>query len=119
MTGAVTPLRVIYGEPLRIRVQSRGRHFGKGHLWPLGRPALRGPCRASDADRLAQGKVILAASTFRRLKMRWDLCSGTSMTAQFRCSSTEILITSAKRLFATKSAKTRHPVGPPVHCEVA
>ena len=54
------------------------------------RPALREPCRPSAPgclELVRQGKVILAASTFRRLKMRWDPCSGTSITAQSRCSS--------------------------------
>jgi hypothetical protein len=55
--------------------------MGSGDYGLWGPPALRGPCRASAAGCLAQGKVILAASTFRRLKMRWDLCSGTSITA--------------------------------------
>jgi hypothetical protein len=57
-----------------------------------GPPALREPCRPSAASCLelvcvAQGKVILAASTFRREKVRWDPCTGTSITAQSRCSS--------------------------------
>src|SRR6202022_1027070 len=63
-----------------IRVQSRGRPFGKGRLWPLGGPALREPCRPKAVGGLelvcsAQGRVILAGSTFRREKMRLDPCT--------------------------------------------
>jgi hypothetical protein len=53
---------------------------------------LREPCRPKAAGGLelvglAQGKVILAGSTFRREKMRLDPRTGTSITAQSRCSS--------------------------------
>jgi transposase len=41
MTGVVTPCGSSMASRYAIRVQSRGRHFGKGHLWALGRPALR------------------------------------------------------------------------------
>src|ERR1700730_19115662 len=38
------PLRGIYGERYYpIRVQSRGRPFGKGHLWPPGTASLARP----------------------------------------------------------------------------
>ena len=52
----------------------------------------REPCRPKAAGGLelvglAQGKVILAGSTFRREKMRLDPCTGTSIAAQSRCSS--------------------------------
>jgi hypothetical protein len=93
------PLRGIYGERYYpIRVQSRGRPFGKGHLWPPGTASLARPrpsilwlfneCFGAATVRVventamgtvpilksgrgkllcfAQGKVILAASTFRR-----------------------------------------------------
>ena len=70
-----------------IKVESfssnRGAHSSARDTYGLwGRPALRDPRRPSAADWLelvclAQGKVILAASTFRREKMRWDLCRGT------------------------------------------
>ena len=45
---------------------------------------MRDPYRPSaavclDLFCLAQGKVILAGSIFRREKMRWDLCTGTSV----------------------------------------
>jgi hypothetical protein len=65
-----------------IRVQSRGRPFGKGRLWPLGGPALREPCRLKAVGGLelvclAQGKVILAGSTFRREKVRLEPRTGT------------------------------------------
>src|SRR6476646_6560881 len=95
MTG-VCPPPVIYGEPLPLFDSNRGVDSSPRDTYGLGGPpALREPCRPSAASCLelvclAQGKVILAASTFRRLNMRWDLCSGTSMTAQFRHSSTSL-----------------------------
>jgi hypothetical protein len=67
--------------------------FGKGHLWPLGMASLARPLPYAQALRFAstyQGKVILAGSTFRREKMRLDPCTGTSISAQSRCSSTRL-----------------------------
>jgi hypothetical protein len=58
--------------------------------------SLRDPCRPKAAGGLelvglaAQGNVILAGSTFRREKMRLDPCTGPSITAQSRCSSTSL-----------------------------
>src|SRR5580693_1340610 len=92
MTGLAPP-PVIYGEPLPLFDSNRGADSSPRDTYGLGgRPALRDPCRPSAAGCLepvclAQGKVILAASTFRREKVRWDPCNGTSITAQSRCSS--------------------------------
>jgi hypothetical protein len=58
-----------------------------------GRPALRDPCRVRgylEIVCLAQGRVIFAGSTFRREKMRCDLFTGRSITAQSRCNSTSL-----------------------------
>jgi hypothetical protein len=72
MTGVPAPLRVIYGEPLPHWGPIAGQTLRQGDTYGLGgSPALREPCRASAASCLelvclAQGKVILAASTFRR-----------------------------------------------------
>jgi hypothetical protein len=42
------PLRVIYESLYPIRVRSRGRLLGKGHLWPLGRPSFASPLAGCD-----------------------------------------------------------------------
>jgi hypothetical protein len=93
MTG-VWPPPVIYGAPLPLFDSNRGRGadssprdtYGLG-----GPPALREPCRPKAAGGLelvglAQGKVILAGSTFRE-KMRLDPRTGTWPTRQasIRC----------------------------------
>jgi len=71
MTGAVTPC----GSSMASRYafgSNRGADTSARDIYGLwGRPALRDPCRPSGAGCLeliclAQGKVILAASTFRR-----------------------------------------------------
>ena len=62
-----TPPTVIYGEPLPLFDSNRGADPSARDIYGLwGPPALRGPCRACAAGCLAQGKVILAVSTFRR-----------------------------------------------------
>ena len=71
MTGSAPP-PVIYGEPLPLFDSNRGADSLARDTYDLrGRPALRDPCRPSTAGCLelvclAQGKVILAGSTFRR-----------------------------------------------------
>ena len=70
MTGS-GPLRSYMASPYLYWLHSRGKLFAKGHLWPRWTPALREPCRPKAAGSLelvgvAQDKVILAASTFRR-----------------------------------------------------
>ena len=81
--------------------KSRGRLFAKGHLWALGTmgsgdrqlceaPAAQGGAVGPELVCLAQGRMIFAGSTFRRSKMRCDLFTGRSITAQSRCSSTSL-----------------------------
>jgi hypothetical protein len=72
LTRGLAPLRSSMGRPYLFD-SSRGADTSARDTYGLGGlPALRDPC-PSAAGCLAQGKVILAASTFRRLKMRWDL----------------------------------------------
>ena len=73
MTGVLTPRGSSIGEPLPLFGSNRGADPSAKDIYGLlwGRPALRDPCRPSGAGCLeliclAQGKVILAASTFRR-----------------------------------------------------
>ena len=90
------PPSVIYGEPLPLFDSNRGADSSPRDTYGLGGPpALGEPCRPKAAGGLelvglAQGKVILAGSTFRREKMRLDRSTGTSITAQSRCSSTSL-----------------------------
>src|SRR5580704_13739351 len=91
MTG-VWPPPVTYGEPLPLFDSDRGADSSPRDTYGLGgRPSLREPCRPSAAGWqlvcLVHGKVIFAGSTLRREKMRLDPCTGTSITAQSRCSS--------------------------------
>ena len=84
MTGVWPPLRSSMASPyLSIRLQSRSKLFAKGHLWPRGTASFREPCRRSAAGGLelvglAQGKVILAGSTFRRKRYAWIHVEGRS-----------------------------------------
>ena len=72
MTGVVTPLGVIYGEPLPLLAPIGGEDSSPRDTYGVGgRPALREPCHPGAAGCvarvcLAQGKVILATSAFRR-----------------------------------------------------
>ena len=75
----------LYSTPIAEQTSSPRDTYGLG-----GRPALREPYRSVGGLELvclAQGRVILAGSTLRREKMRLDPCTGTSITAQSRCSS--------------------------------
>jgi hypothetical protein len=90
----LTPPPVICGEPLPLFDSNHGADTSARDIYGLGgRPALREPCSPKAAGGLelvglAQGNVILVGSTFRREKTRLDPCTGTSITAQSRCSST-------------------------------
>src|SRR5580692_9691563 len=92
----LAPPPVIYGEPSSLFDSNRGADSSPRDTYGLGGPpALREPCRPKAAGGLelvglAQGNVILAGSTFRREKMRLDPSTGTSITAQSRCSSTSL-----------------------------
>jgi hypothetical protein len=70
------PPPVIYGEPLPPFDSNRGADTSARDTYGLGRrPALREPYRPVgrlELVCLAQGRVILAGSTFRREKMRLD-----------------------------------------------
>src|SRR3984893_11557618 len=93
MTGVLTPC----GSSMRASTlfeSNREADSSVRDTYGLGgRPAWRDPCRVRgylEIVCLAQGRVIFLASTFRREKMRCELCSGTSITAQSRCSSTSL-----------------------------
>ena len=80
--GNGRPPTLLLGPPGHLwrRLQSRGRPPGKGHLWALGTASFARPlppkgCGRPRASLLAQGRVILAGSTFRREKMRLDPCT--------------------------------------------
>ena len=96
MTGVWPPLRSSMASPYLYSTPIRGANSSPRDTYgPGGPPALREPCRPKAAGGLelvglAQGNVILAGSTFRREKMRLDPCTGTSITAQSRCSSTSL-----------------------------
>src|SRR4029077_17021154 len=93
MTGVWLPLRSPMASPYLYSAPDRGADSSPRDTYGLGGlPALREPYRPKAAGGLelvglAQGKVILAGSTFRREKMRLDPSTGTSITAQSRCTS--------------------------------
>jgi hypothetical protein len=78
MTGVLPPYGHLWRALTFIRLQSRGRPLARDIYGLWGRPALREPYRpvgGLELVCLAQGRVILAGSTFRREKMRLDPCT--------------------------------------------
>jgi hypothetical protein len=76
----LAPPPVIYGEPLPYSGPIAGQTLRQGTPMASGRAALREPCRPKAVGGLelvclAQGRVILAGSTFRREKMRLGPCT--------------------------------------------
>jgi hypothetical protein len=67
MTWLMTPYGSSMAAPYPLFGSRRGCPFGKGHLWPLGRPPLRNPAPKRcggclEFDYLAQGRVTFAVT---------------------------------------------------------
>ena len=68
MTGIVTPLGVIYGEPLPLFDSNRGADSSPRDTYGVGgRPALREPCRPSAAGCLELSLPGPGQSDFGRI----------------------------------------------------
>ena len=77
----------LYSTPIAEQTLRQGTPMSSGDGQLCETPAAQALRGCLELVCLAQGKVILAASTFRREKVRWDPCTGTSITAQSRTDS--------------------------------
>ena len=85
MTGVVTPCGSSMASRYAIRVQSPGRHFGKGHLWALGTASFARPlppkrCGLPRANLLGPGQSDFWPHRHFYGKGARDPCTGKSIS---------------------------------------